>query len=259
MTTDPSQWLTTRHLQMPDGSFPHLGVRDGDVARVVLTSGSPERVEMMARRLEACEQVGDRRGYSVFTGRYRGVPVSVATSGVGCPSLSIAVEELGACGARTFIRVGSCASISPMMPVGGLAIAHAAVSDEGTSRYYAPVNYPPVAAPRVVQALAAAAADAAVDIPVGLTRSTDSFYAGERTVEIIDRWHQLNVLAFEMETSCLFTVAAVMGWEAGSILCAGSNLLTGEATYQGDSTDAYAKGQDTMLSIAMAAAASLAE
>jgi uridine phosphorylase len=258
MTIDRDQWLTTRYLRLPDGTFPHLGVREGDVAPVALLSGSPERVELMAGMLDDCRKVGDRRGYAVFTGTYRGAPVSVATSGVGSPSVSIAVEELGACGGRTFIRVGSCASISTTVPVGGVAIAHAAVSDEGTSRYYAPVNYPPVASPRVVQALVVAGRQAGLDLPVGLTRSTDSFYEGERTEAIIDQWQTLGVLAFEMETSCLFTVAGVLGWEAGSIICAGSNLLTGEATYQGDRVEAFAAGQAAMLDISLAAAAALA-
>jgi uridine phosphorylase len=257
MTIEHDQWLTTRYLRLPDGTFPHLGVREGDVAPVVLLSGSPERVEKLAGMLDSCGKVGDRRGYSVFTGTYRGSSVSVATSGLGSPSVSIAVEELGACGARTFIRVGSCASISPKVPVGGVAIAHAAVSDEGTSRYYAPVNYPPVASPRVVQALTAAAGEMGLDVAVGLTRSTDSFYEGERTVAIIDEWRTKGVLTFEMETSCLFTVAGVLGWDAGSILCAGSNLLTGEATYKGDCVEAFAAGEAAMLTISLAAAAAV--
>src|SRR4051794_6156814 len=138
-------YLTERYLRLPDGSFPHLGIRGGgDVAPVAIVSGSPERVELMAERLEDAEQVGDRRGYAVFTGSYRGSRISVATSGVGSPSMSIAVEELGACGVRTFIRAGSCASIDPRVRVGDIAIANGAVRDEGTSPYYAPMNYPAV-------------------------------------------------------------------------------------------------------------------
>ena len=95
-------------------------------------------------------------------------------------------------------------------------------------------------------------------VQVGLTRSTDSFYEGERTTEVIRRWKDLGVLAFEMETSCLFTVAAALGCEAGSVLCAGTNLLTGEATYQGQRLEEYAAGQQAMLEFALAAAADLA-
>lgn len=250
-------YLTTRHLRLPDGSFPHLGVGDGEVAPVALLAGSPARVELMAKMLAGAERVGDRRGYAVYTGRFEGAPVTVATSGVGAPSLSIAVEELGACGVRTFIRVGSCAAIHEDIPVGGLAIIHAAVSDEGTSRYYAPSNYPPVASPAVVASLIESARSRGHELPVGVSRSTDSFYEGERKTEIIDQWRRLGLFAFDMETSALFTVSAALGWQAGSIVVAGTNLLTGEATYQGDGVDEYAEGQEEMLNIALQAAGRL--
>ena len=184
----------------------------------------------MAGVLDDAEKVGDARGYLVFTGSYSGQPLTVATSGVGSPSMSIAVEELAACGTHTMIRVGSSAAISDRLPVGGLMVAMAAVCDEGTSRYYAPPNFPPVAARQVVDALVEAATALDTPVEVGLTRSTDSFYEGERVASIIELWRGLGVLTFEMETSCLFTVAAKLGLEAGSIVCVGSNLLTGEAT-----------------------------
>ena len=254
-----SSWLTDRYMRLPDGSFPHLGVRgDGDVAEVALLSGSPERVELMASMLKAAERVGARRGYAVYTGEFGGARLSVATSGVGSPSMSIAVEELAACGASVFIRVGSCAAISEKIPVGGLAVAIGAVSDEGTSRYYAPANFPPVASYRVLKALVAASERCGTPVEVGLTRSTDSFYLGERLQEAIATWRALGVLTFEMETSCLFSVAAALGCEAGSVLCAGSNLLTREATYQGEMLEEYQHGQQRMLEFALAAAADLA-
>jgi uridine phosphorylase len=252
-------YLTDRYLRLPDGSFPHLGIRgDGDVAAVAVVSGSPERVELMASMMEGAERVGDRRGYAVYTGTYRESRISVATSGVGSPSLAIAVEELGACGVRTFIRAGSCASIDERLRIGDVAIAHGAVRDEGTSPYYAPMNYPAIGSPRVLRALIDCAADLDVDVAVGLTRSTDSFYEGERKAEIIERWSSLGVLTFEMETSALFTVAGAMGWEAGSLLVAGSNLLTSEATYRGNRIEEYGRGQDRMLDVALGAAATLA-
>ncbi len=254
---DPAGWVTERYLRLPDGSFPHLGVRSGDVTRVALLSGNPERVELMAERLDGAQRVGDRRGYGVFTGLFDGARLTVATSGVGSPSMAIAAEELAACGTSCLIRVGSCAALSLRLPVGGVAVATGAISDEGTSRAYAPANFPPVASHRVVAALIKAAERCGTPVEVGLSRSTDSFYTGERDAEIIARWKRLGVLAFEMETSCLFTVAATLGCEAGSVLCAGTNLLTGEATYQGQMLDEYAAGQNRMLELAMTAAADL--
>lgn len=258
MTGDTSGWLTERYLRLPDGSFPHLGIRGGDVANVALLSGSPERVELMAGMLDGAERVGDRRGFGVFTGTHDGVRLTVANSGVGSPSLAIAIEELAACGVANFIRVGSCAALSQRLSVGGIAVVTGAVSDEGTSRYYAPWNFPPVASYSVTAALVAAATRLGTPVEVGVARSTDSFYTGERTVELIRRWASLGVLAFEMETSCLFTVAAALGCEAGSVLCAGSDLLTGEATYQGQRLNEYAAGEQAMVELTLAAAADLA-
>src|SRR5947209_7221748 len=111
----------------------------------------------MASLMEGARKVGDRRGYFVYTGEYEGARLSVATSGLGSPSVAVAVEELGACGSRVFIRVGSCASIAEDVSIGDVVIAQAAVSDEGTSRYYAPPDSSPVASPRVVTALTSAA------------------------------------------------------------------------------------------------------
>ena len=253
-------YLTERYLRLPDGSFPHLGIRDeSQVAAVALLSGSPERVELMAGLLDDAERVGDRRGYTVWTGSHEGVPVTVATSGVGAPSLSIAVEELGACGVRTFIRVGSCAAVDHAVKVGDVTIAHAAVRDEGTSCYYVPANFPCVASPAVVQALVEAATAIGVPARIALTRSTDSFYEGERRADIIDRWRSLGVATFEMETSALFAIAAARGWQAGSLLCAGSNLLTGQATYKGDCLQEYHDGQARMLEVAIQAAVRLSQ
>jgi uridine phosphorylase len=252
-------FLTEQYLRLPDGSFPHLGIRGGgDVAEVVLLSGSPDRVELMAGMMQNTDRVGSRRGYAVYTGEYGGTRLSVATSGVGSPSLAIAVEELGACGSRTFLRVGSCAAIADRVAIGDIVIVHAAVCDEGTSRYYAPTNFPPVGSPRVVQALLSAANRLRTATEIGMSRSTDSFYEGERKLEIIELWRKLGVLTFEMETSALFTIAAVRGWEAGSIVVAGSNLVSGEATYAGHRLEEYAAGQERMLEVALSAAVDLA-
>ena len=253
-------WLTERLLRLPDGTLPHLGIKGGgDVAKVALLSGSPERVELMASMLDGVAKVGDRRGYSVYTGEYGGSPVSVATSGVGSPSLAIAVEEMGACGTRVFVRVGSCASISPEVGVGDVVIADTAVSAEGTSSYYLLDGAPaPAASHRVTEALVSAARSLGVAPHVGRTRSTDSFYEGERRPELIERWSSAGVLTFEMETSALFAVCAARGWEAGSILVPGSNLITNVATYRGEAVEAFREGQARMVQIALAAGAALA-
>ncbi|KAA3644737.1 MAG: uridine phosphorylase [Chloroflexi bacterium] len=250
-------YFTERHLRLPDGTFPHLGVSGGDVAPVVLLCGNPERVERIRELMDDPKEVGKKRGYAVYTGTYQGKAVSVAASGLGSPSLAIAVEELGVAGGRVFIRVGSCASCQSEVKVGDVIISTAGVRDEGTSHYVAPAIFPAVADFEVVAALSAAAEARGVAFHRGIVRSTDSFYDGERIREIIDKWGKRRVLAFEMESSALFTVATVLGYRSGSILVPGTNLTSGVATYQGEALDEYAQGMGSAINVSLDAAAML--
>lgn len=244
-------YLVDRYLRLPDGTFPHMGVSDGDVNPFVILCGNPERVERIQERFDESVSVGRKRGYIVYSGTYRGVPITVASSGLGCPSVAVAVEELAAVGGKTFIRAGSCASIQPDAQIGHAIIATAAVRDEGTSGYYAPDNYPAVATQEVVQALRNIAKEHDMPHHIGIVRSTDSFYQGERKEEIIDRWRRHSVLAFDMETSTLFTVASQLGFRSGSILVPGSNLIRGLSTYQGHSKEKYEHGINQMITISL--------
>lgn len=249
----PEKYLTDRHLRLPDGTFPHMGVSGRDVAPYVLLCGNPERVERIRERLEGVKVVGRKRGYLVYTGTYQGVPVSVASSGLGSPSIAIAIEELGAAGGQVFVRVGSCASIQPEVDVGRVIIATAGVRDEGTSHYYAPAIFPAVADHEVVASMRRVADELGVSCSLGIVRSTDSFYEGERKREIIDLWRARKVLAFDMESSALFTVATVLGYRSGSILVPGSNLIQDVATYRGEATDLYRAGIEKAIAIALGA------
>ena len=250
-------YLTKRHLRLPDGTFPHMGVSGGDVAPVVMLCGNPERVELIRDKMDDVQAVGKKRGYIAYTGTFRGEAVSVASSGLGSPSVAISVEELGVAGGRVFIRVGSCASCQPNVDVGDVIISTGGVRDEGTSHYYAPTIFPALADYEVVEALSNTAHEHGVSFHRGIVRSTDSFYEGERKREIIDQWRSLRVLAFEMESSCLFTVATVLGYQSGSILVPGTNLTTGVATYQGQATEQYRVGMSSAIDVSLEASAKL--
>ena len=177
------QYLTERILRLPDGTLPHMGIRgDGDVAPYVLLSGNPARVELMKEHICDCVHIGSERGYVLYTGSYKGVRMTLASSGLGSPSTAVALEELAAAGGKTFIRTGSCASIQPEVVVGDLIIATAAVRDEGTSSYYAPEIFPAVADHQVVAALWQVARERGIDCHLGIIRSTDSFFEGQRKV-----------------------------------------------------------------------------
>lgn len=135
----------------------HTQLGEGDVGRYVLLPGDPKRCAKIARYFDHPRQVADSREYVTYTGTLEGVKVSVTSTGIGGPSTAIAMEELSRCGADTFLRVGTCGGIQPQVRSGDIVIATGAVRMEGTTREYAPIEYPAVASFRVTNALADAA------------------------------------------------------------------------------------------------------
>lgn len=255
-----ASYLTEKFIRRPDGTVPHMGVKDGDVAPYVLISGSQGRVLTMKDRLENVRSYGNNeRCALVFTGTYKGVPITVASSGMGGPSMSIAVEELAQVGGKVFIRTGSCASIQEDIPVGDLVVATAAVRDEGTSDFYAPKSYPAVADVSVVQALCDALRSAETPFHLGLIRSSDSFYEGERDAAIINTWRPRHVLAFEMEAASLFVISSVRGLRSGCIVYTGSSLALGLSPLRGESVEARDRGVQLMIDASLQAVVLLAQ
>ena len=135
----------------------HLQIEKGDVGKYVILPGDPKRCEKIAAHFEDAKLVADSREFVTYTGYLEGEKVSVTSTGIGGPSASIAMEELVRCGADTFIRVGTCGGIDTNVKSGDLVIATGAVRMEGTSREYAPIEFPAVADYRIVQALEQAA------------------------------------------------------------------------------------------------------
>ena len=123
----------------------HLQIRPGDVGRYVILPGDPKRCEKIAKHFEDAKLVADSREFVTYTGYLEGENVSVTSTGIGGPSASIAMEELVQCGADTFVRIGICGGMQPEVKSGDVVIATGAVRMEGTTREYAPIEYPAVA------------------------------------------------------------------------------------------------------------------
>lgn len=212
-----------------DGLQYHIRCKSGDVGRYVLLPGDPGRVPQIASYLDNARPVARNREYVVYTGTLDGVPVSVCSTGIGCPSTAIAIEELVRCDADTFIRVGTSGRMQPYMSVGDLIVATAAIRDEGTSRQYLPLAFPAVADPTVVHALVTACRQGAVPFHTGVVHSKDSFY-GELESERMPMADQLQArwrawvaggaLCSEMEAATLFVIAAVLRRRAGALMLA---------------------------------------
>ncbi|HEX3220285.1 MAG TPA: purine-nucleoside phosphorylase [Candidatus Limnocylindria bacterium] len=240
----------------------HLHAEPGDYAPLVLLPGDPERARKIAARfdggLEAARQVNANRGMFGFTGTYHGVPVSVQTSGMGTPSLSIVVEELLILGAQRMIRVGTCGGIAQGMRNGDLVIATAACPVDGaTATYLHHEPYAPAADFAVTRALVDAAQIAGVPARIGLVASVDVFYNTD--ADYAERWRARGVLAFEMEAAALFFLAARAGVQAGCALTV-SDVLGEDATGHGDfmSPEELGRAIDRMLEVALEAGTGLA-
>lgn len=204
----------------------HLHIKRGDVGRYVILPGDPKRVPMIAQYLENAHLVADSREFVTYTGYLDGEIVSVTSTGIGGPSASIAMEELYKCGADTFVRMGTCGGIALPVMGGHVVIATGAVRAEGTSREYAPIEFPAVADFDVVSALQNAAKDLGYTYHRGVVQCKDSFYGQHDPDEMPvyfelnqkwEAWKRLGVLASEMESAALFTVAARLGARCGSV------------------------------------------
>nr|WP_294468288.1 uridine phosphorylase [uncultured Sellimonas sp.] len=203
----------------------HIQVGKGDVGRYVILPGDPKRCARIAKYFDDPVLMADNREYITYTGYLDGVKVSVTSTGIGGPSASIAMEELVMSGADTFIRIGTCGGMQLDVKSGDVVIANGAIRMEGTSREYAPIEFPAVADIRITNALMEAAEELGTPYHVGVVQCKDSFYgqhSPERmpvSYELLNKWEawkRLGCLASEMESAALFVVASHLRVRAGS-------------------------------------------
>ncbi|MBD5150225.1 MAG: uridine phosphorylase [Oscillibacter sp.] len=203
----------------------HIQVAPGEVGRYVILPGDPKRCAKIARYFDDPVLVADNREYVTYTGTLDGVKVSVTSTGIGGPSASIAMEELFRCGADTFIRIGTCGGMQTPVKSGDIVVATGAIRMEGTSREYAPIEFPAVADLEVTNALVAAAKAKGFDFHAGVVQCKDSFYGQHEpevkpvSYELLSKWEawkRLGCLASEMESAALFVVASALKVRCGS-------------------------------------------
>ncbi|MBR1658964.1 MAG: uridine phosphorylase [Oscillospiraceae bacterium] len=205
----------------------HIAMKRGDVGRWCILPGDPGRCEKIAKHFDNPRLVARNREFTTYTGTMEGEPISVVSTGIGGPSAAIAMEELTAIGADTFIRVGTCGGINLKVRASDVVIATGAVRMEGTSREYAPIEFPAVADFFVSRALVDAAEALGERWHAGVVECKDSFYgqhSPERmpvSYELLNKWEawkRLGVLASEMESAALYTVAAALNVRCGAVL-----------------------------------------
>ncbi|HYM50608.1 MAG TPA: nucleoside phosphorylase [Candidatus Limnocylindrales bacterium] len=205
----------------------HIRCKPGDVGDAVLLPGDPGRSEVIARQLQSARLVARNREFVTYTGLIDGRPISVCSTGIGSPSTAIALEELAAIGATTFVRVGTTGSIQRGIGFGHLVVATAAVRDEGTTPAYVPLGYPAVSDHALVSRMLEAGGRLGYTVHAGIVRSHDALYPDlqpggmprqEELVQASRMWQRARVVCNDMESSTLFTIAGLRGLRAGAIL-----------------------------------------
>lgn len=211
---------------------PHILCTKADIAPNVLLPGDPARATYIAKNfLPRAKLIAQNREFTTYTGSYRGIPITVTSTGIGCPSTAIAVEELINCGASLLIRAGTCGgALKKEIQAGSIIIPTASIREEGTTKEYIPTEFPAVADYQVVNALVSAAKEKNYRYYVGINRTHDAFYGQAKNIKTwgspyldlrMKSWNY-PLLSSEMESSALFIIALMRGVMAGGVLAVNS-------------------------------------
>ena len=229
---------------MEDGLQYHIRCRKGDVNRYVLLPGDPERVDVIAKEWDEARFVANNREHRTWSGALGGVPITACSTGMGGPSTSIALEELAALGADTFIRVGSCGALQEDVNCGDLIICSGAMRQDGTSPEYVDISYPAASHYAVTAALVEACERLEVPYHVGVSCTTASFYCGQArpglggyaqssSAHKIEDLNRAGVMDFEMEAATILTLSGIYGLRAGAVFAVVAHRLKDSFEYTG--------------------------
>ena len=244
----------------------HLRAEIGDYAPFVLLPGDPDRATRIAESfdggLAASRLVNDHRGMLGYTGTFRGKPVSVQTSGMGTPSLSIIVEELLRLGARQLVRVGTTGGIGRGVRTGDLVIVTSAAPVDGATRTYLHGDpYAPAADFELTRALVDASRAKGVEPHIGQIATVDVFYNPD--ADYVTKWRSRNILGFEMEAAALFYLASLAAGAGEDVRAACiltvSDTLSEEETSEGTylALEDLERATDRMIEVALEAGTSI--
>lgn len=203
----------------------HIKVNADMIGKYVIMPGDPKRCALIAQYLDDAKLVADSREFVTYTGYLDGEKVSVTSTGIGGPSAAIALQELAHCGAHTFVRIGTCGGMQTDVIGGDVVVATGAVRMEGTSREYAPIEYPAIADLDVVNALVTVAKDMNISVHTGVVQSKDSFYGQHSPLSMPvgyelenkwEAWKRMGCKASEMESAALFIVGSYLRVRVGA-------------------------------------------
>ena len=202
----------------------HINMVKGDVASTVLVPNNPERVEVFASLVDKAEKIARKREYLTYTGEKDGVAISCTSSGIGSSPTAIGVEELIRIGAKNIIRIGTCVTIDPFIKKGEMIIPLGAIREERATEEFVSIDYPAIADFRIVRALVDACESLKLPYHTGIVRTHDAFYLNspfEDNEEQYQKWLDMDILAFDNETSAAFVISSMQGIKAGAVLLSG--------------------------------------
>lgn len=227
----------------------HVRAQAGDYAEGCLLPGDPLRAKYIAETfLDDAEQKNAERGMLGYTGTFNGRPVSVQSTGMGCPSAGIVIEELVQLGVKRLLRVGTCGGLQPDLRLGDLIVAISAVPADSTALHYVGGEpHAPTADWELVHGAVHAAKELDRRVRVGPIVSSDVFYDpdGDRA----RRWSERGILGVEMEAAVLFTLGALRKVQAGCLLTVSDVIVEGEFTRISDADLRAAVDQMTDLAL----------
>ncbi|MCP4294812.1 MAG: uridine phosphorylase [Proteobacteria bacterium] len=210
----------------------HIALCHNDLegAEIAVLPGDPGRVLYLAEMLDSSpKKLAVNREYTSYLANVGNKKVLIISTGMGSPSVGIGLEELAMIGIKKFIRVGTTGAIQQKIDIGDLILSTGAVRLDGTSKHYAPLEYPAVSDFELNMSLSKSASDLSISMHCGITASSDTFYPGQERYDnysgfvrkhfkdSLDEWRSLNVMNFEMEASAMFTICSVFGLKAACI------------------------------------------
>lgn len=213
----------------------HIGISRKDIsfAQTAILPGDPGRVAFLAKMLDKnATAIAVSREYTSYLVEVKNQKILIISTGMGCPSVAIGIEELAMLGVKKFIRVGTTGTIQEKVQLGDIIINNGAVRLEGTSSHYAPLEFPAVADLELTHKLKQAAQKFSIRYFVGIGISSDTFWPGQERLDgysgyvlpklqgSLRQWQKLGVLNYEMEASSLFTICSVFGLQAACLCCA---------------------------------------
>ena len=216
----------------------HIDLKPGDIGKYVLLPGDPARSDRVAKYLDDAELVANKREHRTFTGYYKGVKISVTSTGMGCPSAAIATEELINIGAEALIRIGSTAALQEGLNIGDLIVSTGSMKNEGTSKFFVPNEFPAIPDFDLTRTIIDTTADMADELgynyTYGINATDDAFYGEDEAW--IKKLSDLGCLNVEMESSAIYTVCHRRGKRGAMISAVSGNLVTNDVIYEKENT-----------------------